>query len=1205
MSVITIQTSQGLKQVRIEGEEPTPEEIERAREIFEYPQGEQGAQGAQGASGISGDFQLTPQLPESEMGGTQTIPMQMTPVQQPTAPPELRPDTLSLAEREDAKRRGQAIELMEQAYREGKGVQSRVPDFMKARFPERALRYPTLGEEEIGPQARALVKGPTRAAGHALKTAFALVPESTIVDAVGQISPYATKEDVTSASLEVSTEDSPLGTQATATRIEQELRDIPREQGLAGITETLSQFLTPYVGLRSAGLRSVPSAFVTGATSFDTQQRRLSNTIAEEFPDLAPAVTSYLKYEPGSETMLEGALKNGIEMGLLDAGLGLIFQGALKLHRAYGNALKTGRNPDEVLQNIRKDPDYEDLLKLQDDARFDDVSNVRVPPPPLPKPGVIKKKDVGKGGAKLMINSTKEKTAHASQGTASNEQSLYDSMRATELRARKTKSILTGEQPKGSFIQERHSGIPITKEGVRGAIDVLDVLMRPVKSRITAIDPVLGPRVATMLDRYSMVQRLHATEQGAKLQPALKVYQKLSAKDKKAFDSAYKYNDAQKMNDIFNKSGIRVEGPLGQKITASEALRQARRAFDDMHQLARAHGTQLGYRDHYLPLHVKDFKAFREHIGRTSDPGRIEIENAMKAYAEKELPIVAQNNPSLMVGSGASKQPIPASNLNIDYATGRITYGGKRFKDLEMPAQEQRKLVDSILLRSERGTMPSSTREPGLVQERKVIMRADLEPFYANFPETVSQYPQTMAKLVSRQLLDGKVPGIPGYKQEMRAIMEQMGIKELDKASQISRLVGQVIKGEDASLGNFARGYRDFVYSTTIGNPFSAITQMSEIGLNAHRYKWINSLTGTTKATVDNMPQFIKNALNQRDMGLRMKALGLDDLGAEFRGPGGRGPVSKSMNVLLNGGTIKGVKIPGAMTLSGFRKIDFIMKEANMNAALKKAKTQLRTAKGEDAFRKEMFPFYRQETNQLINALKNAKPENLNNMVRSVDDDLVRLHLFSELSKTQPISMAEMPEAYLRSGGLGRSFYFLKSFGLKQLETARRDIYRKLASDNKKEKAEGFYNMLSLGVFFGGGTTGASMAKDWILGRDTKANEYLWDAVAQSYAGQSRYQMQKAWKKPDYIDKFATLIGPPTPGLKETGRLLKGDDDFEEFFRQVVKLGPVGGKFIYYRYGAGKDLKFELNRRKGGRLPSGFKPPTGPRGPSDPDRRYR
>ena len=122
--------------------------------------------------------------------------------------------------------------------------------------------------------------------------------------------------------------------------------------------------------------------------------------------------------------------------------------------------------------------------------------------------------------------------------------------------------------------------------------------------------------------------------------------------------------------------------------------------------------------------------------------------------------------------------------------------------------------------------------------------------------------------------------------------------------------------------------------------------------------------------------------------------------------------------------------------------------------------------------------------------------------------------------------------------------------------------------------------MLSLGVFFGGGTTGASMAKDWILGRDTKANEYLWDAAAQSYAGQSRYQMQKAWKKPEYIDKFATLIGPPTPGLKETGRLLKGDDDFEEFFRQVVKLGPVGGKFIYYRYGAGKDFKYELNRRK-------------------------
>ena len=1138
MSVITIQTSQGLKRVRIAGEEPTSEELERAREIFEYPQGAQGAQGEQGKQGVQGVhsrqinwFQNDPRIPRE-------------------TPPSL------------------------DHYSEAEGKSTLPMDFQEySETPE--------SKNVINPaaQARALVKGPIRAVGHIVKTSAAIVPESTIVDAVEKISPYATREDITGSSPSTDAEYSPLGFQETADMIENDLRNWKREEGGAGVTESMAQFLAPYIALRVARVPGPAAAFITGATAFDTQQGRLSNVLAEELPDFAPAVTSYLKYEPGSETMLEGALKNGIEMGVLDAGIALTFQSALKLHRAYGNARRTGRNPNEVLENIKKDPDYENLLKLQDDARFDDVSSVRVPPPTLPKPGVIKPKEATKGGAKLMINSTKEKTAHASQGTASNEQSLYDSMRATELRARKTESILKGEQPKGSFIQERHSGIPITKEGVRGAIDGLDVLIRPVKSRIIAIDPVLGPRVATMLDRYSMVQRIFATEQGAKLQPALKVYQKLSAKDKKAFDSAYKYNDAQKMNDIFNKSGIRVEGPLGQKITALEALRQARQGFDDMHQLARAHGTQLGYRDHYLPLHVKDFKAFREHIGRTSDPGRIEIENAMKAYAEKELPMVAQNNPSLMVGSGASRQPIPASNLNIDYATGRITYNGKRFKDLEMPAQEQRKLVDSILLRSERGTMPSSTREPGLVQERRVIMREDLEPFYANFSETVSQYPQTMAKLVSRQLLDGKVPGIPGYKQEMRAIMEQMGIKELDKASQISRLVGQVLKGEDASLGNFTRGYRDFVYSTTIGNPFSAITQMSEVGLNAHRYGVINSLTGTTKATVDNMPQFIKNALNQRDMGLRMKALGLDDIGAEFRGPGGRGLVSKSMNVLLNGGTIKGVKIPGAMTLSGFKKIDFIMKEANMNAALKKAKAQLGTAKGEDAFRKEMFPFYRQETNQLINALKNAKPENLNNMARSVDDDLVRLHLWSELSKTQPISMAEMPEAYLKSNFL-RSAYWLKSFGLKQLETARRDIFRKLASDNKKEKAEGFYNMLSLGAFFGGGTTGASMAKDWILDRDTEANDYLWDAAAQSYAGLSRYQMQKAWRQNEPIDKFLELVKPATPGSKETRRLLKGDDDFEEFLRQIVKFGPVGGKFYYYRFGAGKDLKFELNRKK-------------------------
>ena len=91
-----------------------------------------------------------------------------------------------------------------------------------------------------------------------------------------------------------------------------------------------------------------------------------------------------------------------------------------------------------------------------------------------------------------------------------------------------------------------------------------------------------------------------------------------------------------------------------------------------------------------------------------------------------------------------------------------------------------------------------------------------------------------------------------------------------------------------------------------------------------------------------------------------------------------------------------------------------------MNGALLKAKKQLSTVKGEQAFRDRMKPFYQEETDALIKGIKSGNKK----------DDLTRLYIFQELAKTQPIALSEMPVAYLKAGGGGRSFYFLKTFTL-------------------------------------------------------------------------------------------------------------------------------------------------------------------------------
>ena len=306
-----------------------------------------------------------------------------------------------------------------------------------------------------------------------------------------------------------------------------------------------------------------------------------------------------------------------------------------------------------------------------------------------------------------------------------------------------------------------------------------------------------------------------------------------------------------------------------------------------------------------------------------------------------------------------------------------------------------------------------------------------------------------------------------GYIQILNKMRKDLNIPEGKESGEIARLIGERLRAGEKAFGvesgaqrlndSIFKGYRDFVYLSTLGNPFSTITQTSELGLNAYRNGIFNTLAGTKTATLDNLPKFMQKALNHTDEGVRMKSLGLDDIGAEYAG-GGHGVISGSINKLLGGGQIKGVKVPGIMNIAGFKKLDTLMKESNLNGALNKAKNQLKTAKGEKAFRDKMSPFYQEQTDDLVKALKSGNKDN----------DLTRLYLYQELAKTQPISLSEMPEVYLKSGGFGKSFYFLKSFGLKQLETMRRDVIRQIASGNKKQAAEGFYNLLGMGLLCGG-----------------------------------------------------------------------------------------------------------------------------------------
>ena len=828
--------------------------------------------------------------------------------------------------------------------------------------------------------------------------------------------------------------------------------------------------------------------------------------------------------------------------------------------------------------------------------------------PEYTAPETLVKMQAGKTRLEKLARA-EDPTAHASQF----DQRKFDALVRDLEKGRMDPRAGMVRLPSGSEIKE---GAKAVKEGAKAvglpAVKGFDKLVRPIKSRIIAAHPVAGPRASTILDFFELEQNIIAHEAYEKLEPLLRMYTRLKKADKAAWNSAYKRNDMPKLYDIATKyernkinPGMRAE------------LTNTREAFDQMHELAKKHGMELAYHEStkgaadYLPLKVRNYKKFREHGGL--DEFEEQLLHARKAYAEKRLfpapeggspfwkteflkPFKAPNyeiSTPYHIEWGKpyfkySDKHVPAQlgaqgggRLKVDGKTGKVTITGRdgeiiRVKDAELTDHMINEEIYKFLRAKESGgAARPGRRGESFAKERKIVMTKDLEPLYGDFAEVVSDYPRRLGYALAKKRLMGQVPGAEqqGYMQVLKQMRKDGTLTEAELSEvggEIAELIGIRLRGGERGISNFAKGYRDFVYATTIANPFSTLTQSSEFMLNAYRNGWINNLAGTGKASLDNLPVWMRNALKVKDRGVRLKDLGISDVGAEYRG-GGAGKISGSIHKLLNGGIIKGVKVPGAINLSGFKKMDVLMKESNLNGALRKAQKQLGNSKGAAAFEKRMRPFYGDETEALMQGIKSGNK-----------NDLTRLYLYQELAKTQPLSLSEMPQTYLKSGGFGRSMYFLKSFGLKQMETMRRDVLRQLGSGDKKVAAEGVYNLLSLGLLFGAGTAGQNMLKDWIAGRYVTGDEYLLES-GMNLIGLSRYNVYDFRRHGPEIGTY-TIFAPPAPGLKEAWR---GD------FESLHKYWPGGGKLWHWRYGAGAKREAEDRDRRSrnyGKLPNVIDP---------------
>jgi hypothetical protein len=323
-----------------------------------------------------------------------------------------------------------------------------------------------------------------------------------------------------------------------------------------------------------------------------------------------------------------------------------------------------------------------------------------------------------------------------------------------------------------------------------------------------------------------------------------------------------------------------------------------------------------------------------------------------------------------------------------------------KMNTVDIPKETVNNIIDQTI----RG-LPKTIKKSKRLEASRTVGRIDdnTADFYASSAESLEAYLRTASHNIAKAKFFGKYVG-DDTKDAIQAIVGKakdagkLSVKQ--EGDLVSMLQARFIQGELAP-NKFIKGVRDMGYATTIANPFSALIQLSDLG----QTMMLAGVRNTLRSL------FGKKNFNIDDVGLR------DTILEEFESS------SKALDKLFR--------------LSGFKRMDKLTKETFINAAYKRDAAMVRSDKGAALFTKKHGDLYGDETAQLIADLRNGKPS-----------ELVKFHLFNELSGVQPISLLEVPEAYAKSPN-GRIFYMLKSFTLKQYDLLRREVVQEYKAGNK------------------------------------------------------------------------------------------------------------------------------------------------------------
>jgi hypothetical protein len=417
--------------------------------------------------------------------------------------------------------------------------------------------------------------------------------------------------------------------------------------------------------------------------------------------------------------------------------------------------------------------------------------------------------------------------------------------------------------------------------------------------------------------------------------------------------------------------------------------------------------------------------------------------------------------------------------------------------------------------------------KPGFTKARVIEqVTPAMAKFYASSDDALVRYANQAVKAKERARFFGKdmVKDPDTGRFNLGASIGELvekGVAEgkLDakKAEDIRAVLQSRFGPGERSPVSALKGYQNLTNAALLGNVFSSMVQLGDAGMAAYAYGMM--------PTIQTVVQI---AAGRKKAGV--KDLGLVDHISQEMASGSVEPMK------IAGHEVSTAKfLDKIFKVTGFSAVDQFGKTVVINTALNKATRQVASPKGVGDLYARYGEALGPDFGKLVEGLKAGEltPE-------------VRLYLFAELSRFQPISKLEVPKKYLDNPN-GRVMYMLKTYMLKQMDLVRRDALQEVAKGNVRKGAT---NLTKLVVTLGTAGATTEAIRNWLLGKE---DEFEPSDVPENFLktmGWSQYVIDQAREgKP-----IQTIAGTLAPPFKVWDDILTQNKNAD---RYIPLIGPL------------------------------------------------